>query len=181
VKLDGSVLIGQDLPVATYGHCMVKMHDGRVAILGGTHPQVKKVYFFDPSKNTYNSFVPSMNNNRIYSACTLIYSQKHGNRPVILVAGGLSENTAEVLDYTASNTWEQIGNLPGKSFEFSGANAIASVTGNGAILNRGKKFYTLSCTTTACTWEKMEQELATFVSDSVMMHLPPGLTPWLPC
>ena len=48
-----------------------------------------------------------MKNNRIHAACTLFYSQKHGNRPVILAAGGLSENTAEVLDYTASNTWEQ--------------------------------------------------------------------------
>ena len=73
----------------------------------GQHPQVKKVYFFDPSQNTYNSFVPSLKNNRIHSACTLFYSQKHGNRPVILAAGGLSENTAEVLDYTAGNTWEQ--------------------------------------------------------------------------
>ena len=36
VKLDGSVLVGQDLPVATDSHCMVKMHDGRVAILGGS-------------------------------------------------------------------------------------------------------------------------------------------------
>ena len=106
VKPDGSD--GEELPIATNAHCMVTMHDGHVAILGGgPSSQYRKVYIYDPLTNTYNNG-PSMLFERVWAVCTLFYSQKHGNRPVILAAGGFDQTTSEILDYTISNnTWEQ--------------------------------------------------------------------------
>ena len=57
-----------------------------------------------------------------------------------------------------------------------GATAVPSLSGNGAYVQYGKNFYEISCTTTACTWEIMEQELSTDVTDAVMMYLPPEFT-----
>ena len=47
-----------------------------------------------------------MNYDRYYAACTLFNSPLHQNRPVILVSGGGGQ-TAEVLDYTTNNHWEE--------------------------------------------------------------------------
>ena len=47
-----------------------------------------------------------MNEIREESGCALFTSPLHGNRPVVLIAGG-SSNTAELLDYTVTDTWEQ--------------------------------------------------------------------------
>jgi len=42
------------------------------------------------------------------AACTLYNSPAKNNRPVVLVAGGVSQNTAEILDYTDSTAvWEE--------------------------------------------------------------------------
>ena len=39
--------------------------------------------------------------------CEFFLSPLHGNRPVVLVAGGYAETTAEIFDYTQSNSWEK--------------------------------------------------------------------------
>ena len=106
VNPDGSVNEGRDLPEYKYRHCMVTMHDGPVAILGGyPSSQFRKVYIYDPSTNSYTEG-PSMIFDRREAACTLFHSQKHGNRPVILISGG-GQTTSEIFDYTVANTWEQ--------------------------------------------------------------------------
>ena len=76
VKPDGTVIDGQDLPVATIGHCMVTMDNGHVAILG-VSSQHKSLHIFNPSTNTYTTG-PSMVFDRYSAGCTLFYSQKHG-------------------------------------------------------------------------------------------------------
>ena len=53
-----------------------------------------------------------MNFERKISSCTVFQSAKHGNREVIFIGGGSrSNNTAEILDYSMTDIWEQ-----GKSF-----------------------------------------------------------------
>ena len=72
----------------------------------------RRVHIFDGSANSFTDG-PFMLFDRSYAACTLFYSQKHGNRPVILAAGGAGDSiigdskTAEVFDYTVSNSWEE--------------------------------------------------------------------------
>ena len=48
-----------------------------------------------------------MNYGRRDAACTLFKSPLHQNRPVILVSGGSQQASAEVLDYTTNNHWEE--------------------------------------------------------------------------
>ena len=48
-----------------------------------------------------------MNFDRYGAACTLFHSPLHQNRQVILVSGGIGQTSAEVWDYTASNSWEE--------------------------------------------------------------------------
>ena len=48
-----------------------------------------------------------MNEIREESGCALFTSPLHGNRPVVLIAGGEKQNSAELLDYTVTDTWEQ--------------------------------------------------------------------------
>ena len=50
VKPDGSVIDGPDLPEPNSGHCMVSLHDGTVAILGG---QVQHQWLEDYSTLDY--------------------------------------------------------------------------------------------------------------------------------
>ena len=83
---------------------MVTLHDGRIALLGGTGTKV--LYIYNPQTNSYENG-PSMLFDRRYAGCTLFHSDKHGNRPIIVISGGHGQTTAEILDYTAGNSWEQ--------------------------------------------------------------------------
>ena len=67
----------------------------------------KSVIIYDEQTNNYTSSAP-LKNDRIRAACTLIKeSPGHNNRPIVLVAGGNSQNTAEVYDYTQPNaSWQ---------------------------------------------------------------------------
>ena len=54
---------------------------------------------------------------------------------------------------------------------FFGAQALPSITGNGAYVQHKEYFYELVCSSTACTWTIMEKQLTTDVYDAVMMFL----------
>ena len=102
---DGTVTIGPDLPTARYGHCMVTLHDGKVMIIGGYHED-HDVLVFDQSNNVFTTG-PSTLEKRFYHACTLFNSPLHGNRPIVLAAGGSGSGTAEIYDYTITNEWQE--------------------------------------------------------------------------
>ena len=109
IYLDGSVIPGPELPSNRDDHCMVTLHDNRVMILGSNEKwnemDEKNVIIYDPHINSFTT-APSLLYNRNGAACALIISPLHGNRPVVLAAGGLNTNTAEILDYTFANEWE---------------------------------------------------------------------------
>merc|ERR1711962_297818 len=183
---NGSLINGPNMTDFRNAHCMVTLHDQKIMILGGYPPWNRKsVLIFNPEDNTFISG-PSLLFHRANAGCTLFRSPLHENRPVVLVAGGThcdhecrSGNTAEVFDYTNSNEWEQIGSLPTTSDaydEFYGATALPSISGNGAYLQCRQYFYELSCTSSSCDWNIMEQELKRPVQFAVMMYLPTDYT-----
>merc|ERR1719270_2739098 len=136
----------------------------------------RSVLIFDPENNAYSSG-PSLINQRQWAACTIFYSPMHNNRPVIMAAGGRSQRTAEVFDYTKNDKWEQIGSLPSTyTSSFLGARAIPSPSGKGAYLQHWSLLYKLVCTSQSCDWNLIQQSLGTSVYNAVMMHLPPGYT-----
>ena len=113
IHANGTVTSGTDLPLARQGHCMVTLHDDKVMILGAESPHslTKNVIVFDPADKSHSSFYayttgPSMSYPRNMAACTIFKSDFHDGRPVVLSAGGLSQTTAQVYDYTNSNHWE---------------------------------------------------------------------------
>lgn len=65
----------------------------------------RNVYIFDPEEDTFTSG-PSLIYDRFHSACTIFNSPQHNNRPVVLAAGGNSQPSAEVYDYTNASQWE---------------------------------------------------------------------------
>ena len=92
---------------------MDKSKDGDVLIMGG-YESSRSVTRFHPSAAEHaSSFTskPDMLFSRANFACAHFYSQKHSGRPVVLSAGGkgssLGGSTAEILDYTKKDTWEQ--------------------------------------------------------------------------
>ena len=80
---------------------------GRVMIMGGWPRYNRKtVLTYDPTDETFTT-QPSLIYERIHAACTLFLSPLHNNRPVVVMAGGSRQVTAEIYDYTKSNAWEE--------------------------------------------------------------------------
>jgi len=174
---DGTVAPGPNLPNSKNNHCSVTLHDGRVMIIGSnSYDQPKKVLIFNPKDESFTNG-PSLLYNRDYAACTLFKSPMHNYRPVVLAAGGMYQRSAEILDYTNGNAWEEVGSIPTTHHsDFDGPTALPSLSGFGAYLQYHKFFYELKCSTTSCNWTKMQQELANDVTYNVMMYLPTGYT-----
>jgi hypothetical protein len=108
IYTDGTILDGPDLPETRIRHCAVTLPNGKVVIMGGRtsqHVLSKDVLIYDPSTSTYTSG-PDMFYERENFACAHFYSDKHGGRPVILSAGGMSLSKAEIYDYD-NGVWEQ--------------------------------------------------------------------------
>ena len=111
VYSNGSTEHGPDLDITTgkdYGMCLVTLSSGNIMVMGG-YKNAKRVGLFNPTTGSYIS-KGGMNFERKYSACTVFYSAKHGNREVVYVGGGYQTDsckTAELLDYTVTEEWEQ--------------------------------------------------------------------------
>ena len=107
---NGTVKNGPDMPESRIAHCMTKMHDGRVMIIGTSSPSSLKntVRIFDPSTSVWTNG-PNLLFDRSSGACATFKSQLHGGRSVVMAAGGSGQATTEVYDYT----------IPGKSWEQS--------------------------------------------------------------
>ena len=112
---DGRVQVGRNLPYANAGHCMVTLDSGKVLIIGGysgyQYTRSRNVTLFDPNKYPFNPYVVSdsfLIYDRYRAGCAVYNSPMHNGRPVILMAGGDYQATAEVLDYTQTNaSWTE--------------------------------------------------------------------------
>jgi len=173
ISPDGIVSDGPKLPSPRSNHCMVTLHDGKVMIIGGIY-QEKSTIVYNPDDNSFSSG-PSVIQKRRESGCTIFRSAMHNNRNVVLVAGGMGQSTAEILDYTNlnANSWEEIGSLPiAFSNFFTGGRILPSLTGDGAYFQYKQYFFQLKCSSTSCSWTKMEQELTHPVIWATVMYLP---------
>ena len=103
---------GPDLPSPRAGHCVVKLSNGQVILLGSHDrdgdAEQKSVFIFDPDAETFEQSLPSMMYKRSSAGCTVFKSPMHENREVVLAVGGYGESTAEVLDYSQPNAkWNE--------------------------------------------------------------------------
>ena len=105
LQSNGAVSAGPSLPNEVYGHCMVTRIDGMVTITGGSPSSNRKVWIFNPNDESYEDG-PQMINVHRRHACALFKSAMHNYREVVLVAGGLKEDTVEIWDYqTQGSSW----------------------------------------------------------------------------
>ena len=91
---------------------MVTLDSGKVMIIGGDlQKRSKNVTLYDPNKYPFNPYVVSdsfLIYDRYRAGCAVYNSPMHHGRPVILMAGGDYQATAEVLDYTQTNaSWTE--------------------------------------------------------------------------
>merc|ERR1711962_1336636 len=76
-----------DLPARRPGHCMVKLHDGKIMILGLQYDDYKQVLIYDPKSNSFSKGPPLLYG-MVCASCTVFNSPMHNGRPVILLTGG---------------------------------------------------------------------------------------------
>ena len=98
-------------------HCMVTLENGHIMFIGGDYNDgeiaVRDVVTYDPSTGEFKQG-PSTIKNRWGSGCALFRSPAHGNRPVVISAGGSwVSGTVELLDYTIASEWQL-----SKSFQY---------------------------------------------------------------
>ena len=111
VYLNGLVKQAKPLPEPRNGHCMAE-YQGQIFSTGGWDGRQysSTVWMF----NNYVEFTltnkPEMNYARYYHACGIFNSSLHGGRPLLVVAGGLTEgkHNSEYLDFTVSGSQWQI-------------------------------------------------------------------------
>ena len=72
----------------------------------GSGTTQKTTLFYDPTSDTFEAGQNTLFD-RTEAGCALFTSPLHGDRPIVLIVGGLGQYTAEILDYTITDTWEQ--------------------------------------------------------------------------
>ena len=101
---------GISLPYPVYAHCVVTLNDGRVMILGGVtdgFTSLRKVLIFNSTSGTFSD-APDMLYTRAGHGCAIFNSPLHNHREVVLTAGGLQQDSVELLDYqTEGSTWQE--------------------------------------------------------------------------
>ena len=113
---NGTVKQGPNLPNWMIGHCMVKLLDGTVLLMGGKTKEGSrgddKGWQYYPKEKTYlYKKLAKRNRGRYYHACAMFHSPKLEDRPILMLAGGLhAGRSVEVLDYTKRRDgakWEE--------------------------------------------------------------------------
>ena len=59
-------------------------------------------------------------------------------------------------------------------YKFSGARAVTSPSGQGAILQHNEHLYELRCNIDECSWTILPQKLKQSVYNAILLALPPG-------
>jgi len=181
----GKVVQGPDLPIKLDlpprrpGHCMVKLHDGKIMILGLEYDDGKQVLIYDPKSNSFSKGPPLLYG-MVCSSCTVFNSPMHNGRPVILVTGGYDPYeigkpfSSQIFDYTYRDSWEIGPSLPkvtSKDRHFYDGGTLLP-TSTGAIGFFQNVALRLDCSATKCEWKEMDVEMDFIPSFAVAMYLP---------
>ena len=100
---------GPKLPTERAEHCMVRLIDGRIMIIGGktNNGGDKKVIIYEPKSQTFGESV-EMKFTREEHVCALFFSKMHNGRPVVVAIAGKNDRSVELLDYTTPGAiWEE--------------------------------------------------------------------------
>ena len=109
VKLDGTSVPGPRLPFETFGHCMVKVNESLVVMIGGWNNDDGSVFLFDPTSDFKMTQGPKLKTPRYLLSCGLI--EIGGVKKVMVVGGesmqgiGYYYRSSEIWDLNSSSDW----------------------------------------------------------------------------
>ena len=177
MTVDGFVShIGSELQEPRAYHCMLSLGYNWALLIGGKTSQ----NFTASNSVLMTRWAPAVKGNgnatenlksvkvdnliykRYNHACTLFYSELHGNRIVALVAGGLDENDqplnkVEICDYTQPNPkWQKMPDLP---IPMGNGPRMTATDKSGVFLTYGKDIWKFKCNSTDCQWAQQEKKL----------------------
>lgn len=163
---------GPDLPKAESYHCMVILHNNTIMIIGGAgiRGQTSYVYTFNPKTLEYRT-LPEKRELPTNFGCAIFKSANHENRPVVFIGGGSQIKSAELMDYTKTQTWEKIDDVPSSSSNLYGARAVATPDGQGVLLFDDGNIFQLSCNKNGCNWSTKSEKLQVQHRESVVMQV----------
>jgi len=131
--------------------CMVQLETGDVLIMGGYQSR-KGVAQYNPVDGTVTQLKDMIYSRRGH-ACATFKSEKHGGREVVYVAGGLesgSNEKVELLDYSVTQDWERIDDLPRGTW--LGPRAVTNKEGTGVFHYWSNEVTELTCDSSSCSF-----------------------------
>ena len=178
IKFNQASEPGPDLPMKFLEHCMVKINENLVVLIGGIDNQNQaQSLIVEVSKNFSMSQGPSLIQGRYDFSCGLF--ELNGN-PAVIVAGGydgFNSISTEIWVQNSSNNGWLVG--PKLLEPCSGSSMITSPSGEGVILlgcrEHKEAFYELNNSNGILSWRKMKQQLKYPRSDTVAMLVPDEL------
>ena len=111
ITVDGSTP-GINLPFTVLGHCVIQYKANALLLIGGDQNEYwnKNTWIIDPTNGFNLTKGPRLNQGRTYHSCGKM-KDKYGNI-LIVVAGGNSLNSVEILNTKSMNTWIEGPKLP---------------------------------------------------------------------
>ncbi len=183
---------GPDMPVGLAWHCIVKVNDTTVMILGGWEVQrqirTRDTYFLDIQSQAWTRG-PSLITGRSGHACAEI-ADNDDNSILVAVSGGLTDNsrTDSLEIYAigdAEANWKESQRL---GVALIGSRFVVMPEGKYAVLTGGmfdnannreeadNKMYQLTCTSRQCQWTTLNQTMSVARSYHVAMVVPSSFT-----
>jgi len=172
---------GPELPVPTWGHCIVQLNESSAMLIGG-RPLGKSTYIIDFATEKWTEG-PPMDYDRYLHQCATFKSMNHGDREVIVAVGGYSTelgmlDTVEIFD-VMDGEWLEVTSLPKSLAEFS---LVTNPTGDGVLAiggingsDRQSAIYELFCNRFRCMWYELDQKLEYPRMNHVAMLIPDDL------
>ncbi len=183
---------GPDLKEEIKGHCLIKINDTSVLLIGGSTKAMEKGkngYYVDPKTGNTTKVRP-INNGRYGHVCGQVASGSGGKMIEVVVGGFMrlnnrhltkskSRQTTELLDVINNKKTWILGPMlemedPKRASALTTPEGSFLVIGGGSEIKGNRDIFELSCqgSVQSCLWTKRDQELASARFAHVAMIVP---------
>ena len=175
IESDGSAqsILGPDLPMQVFGHCMAKIDDNTYFLSGGYRLDTdsiatKATFFYDMTSETWTRG-PNMIESRAHHSCEVFMNPATNNLNIVLM-GGYDYETQTTLEQTelldldgGANGWTYGPSVPQavrNPASVSLGNSVVLIGGLlGSELSSSDQLNELVCDADSCSWVTLEQTL----------------------
>ena len=175
IESDGSAqsILGPDLPMQVFGHCMAKIDDNTYFLSGGYRLDTdsiatKATFFYDMTSETWTRG-PDMIERRAHHSCEVFMNPATNNLNIVLM-GGYDYETQTTLEQTelldldgGANGWTYGPSVPQAVRNPASVSLGKSVVLIGGLLgselSSSDQLNELICDADSCSWVTLEQTL----------------------